>query len=58
MHNKNTTQVVCVAEFWAFEGKTAELIYAGIDNILIANEICGDFSSHFRLKISATSGYI
>lgn len=28
MHNKNTTQVVCVAEFWAFEGKTEELISA------------------------------
>jgi quinol monooxygenase YgiN len=28
MHNKNTTQVVCVAEFRAFEGKTEELIDA------------------------------
>ena len=28
MPNKNTTQVVCVAEFFAKEGKTAELIDA------------------------------
>ena len=28
MRSKNTTQVVCVAEFWAFEGKTEELIEA------------------------------
>ncbi|MGA3032767.1 MAG: putative quinol monooxygenase [Terracidiphilus sp.] len=28
MYSKNTTQVVCVAEFWAFEGKTEELIEA------------------------------
>jgi quinol monooxygenase YgiN len=28
MHNKNTTQLVCVAEFRAFEGKTEELIDA------------------------------
>lgn len=28
MRNKNTTQVVCVAEFWAFEGKSEELIEA------------------------------
>ncbi len=28
MRNKNTTQVVCVAEFWALEGKTEELIEA------------------------------
>jgi quinol monooxygenase YgiN len=26
MHSKNTTQLVCVAEFWALEGKTEELI--------------------------------
>jgi quinol monooxygenase YgiN len=28
MHSKNTTQLVCVAEFWAFKGKTEELIAA------------------------------
>jgi quinol monooxygenase YgiN len=28
MHNKETTQVVCVAEFRAFEGKTDDLITA------------------------------
>ncbi|MGB6690681.1 MAG: putative quinol monooxygenase [Terracidiphilus sp.] len=28
MHSKNTTQVVCVAEFRALEGKTEELIDA------------------------------
>ncbi len=28
MRGKNTTQVVCVAEFWALEGKTGELIEA------------------------------
>jgi quinol monooxygenase YgiN len=28
MHNKNTTQLVCVAEFRALEGKTDELIDA------------------------------
>ena len=28
MPGKNTTQVVCVAEFWALEGKTEELIQA------------------------------
>jgi quinol monooxygenase YgiN len=28
MRNKNTTQVVCVAEFFAKEGKTSELIDA------------------------------
>lgn len=28
MRSKNTIQVVCVAEFWAFEGKTEELIEA------------------------------
>ncbi|HXR24138.1 MAG TPA: putative quinol monooxygenase [Candidatus Binataceae bacterium] len=28
MHSKNTAQVVCVAEFRAFEGKTEELIEA------------------------------
>jgi quinol monooxygenase YgiN len=28
VQSKNTIQVVCVAEFWAFEGKTEELISA------------------------------
>jgi quinol monooxygenase YgiN len=28
MHSKNTTQVVCVAEFWAFDGKSEALIDA------------------------------